>query len=118
MVDKLGLSYYLPEKAVPRTVLSIPGSHTIYIGPLSCTRRHFIHNIQYSSFREFSSLFITEADVASGHYEDVITESVSTLCNTLDPVPHIFILEFFCIDDFIGTDESALLQKLKTTFPD
>ena len=118
MADKLGLSYYLPEKAVPRTVIRIPGSHTIYIGPLSCTRRHFIHNVQYSSLRDFSSLFITEADVASGHYEDVITESISTLCSVLDPVPHIFILEFFCIDDFIGTDEAALLQKLKQAFPD
>ncbi len=63
-------------------------------------------------------MFITEADVISGRYEDLMVESVGKLIELLDPSPHIFFLAVFCIDDFLGTDETAMLERLRAAYPD
>ncbi|MEG1997100.1 MAG: nitrogen fixation protein NifE, partial [Clostridiales bacterium] len=113
-----GLSYYLPEPDKIRTVLQIPGSHTLYAGPLSCTRRHAIHAMQFGDRKNISFLFITEADVISGRYEELIVQSIGQLLAVVEPSPHIFFIAVFCIDDFLGTDEAALLDTLRKTYPD
>lgn len=113
-----GLTYYLPEPDKVHTVLHIPGSHTLYVGPLSCTRRHAIHESEFGDRKDASFLFITEADVVSGRYEELMVESVGSLIELLEPSPHIFFLAVFCIDDFLGTDEAALLDRLRGTYPD
>lgn len=112
------LSYYLPKPAKPHTVLHIPGSHTLFIGPSACSRRHALHASRYGNRRNMSFLFITEADVISGDYELIIGDSVAELLTVLQPAPHIFLLDVFCIDDFLGTDEEALLDGLRARFPD
>ncbi|MBQ6585336.1 MAG: hypothetical protein IJH83_00835 [Coriobacteriales bacterium] len=112
-----GLSFYLPEVSRKHTVLHIPGSHTLYVGPLSCTRRHDIHARQYGERKDVSFLFISQADVVSGRYEDLMVESVGELLELLDPAPRIFQLAVFCIDDFLGTDETALLERLRRAYP-
>ncbi len=112
------LAYYLPEPAKVHTVLRIPGSHTLYIGPLSCTRRHMVHAREYGDAGNVSSLFISEADVISGRYEDLVAESIAELSELINPTPHIFFLAVFCIDDFLGTDEEALLERLRSEYPE
>ncbi|MDY4971384.1 MAG: nitrogenase component 1 [Lachnospiraceae bacterium] len=111
------LSYYLPKPAKPHTVLRIPGSHTLFIGPSACSRRHAFHESMYGDRRNISFLFITEADVISGDYENLIGDAVSELLDVLHPAPHIFLLGVFCIDDFLGTDEEALMAELQLRFP-
>ncbi|MDY2628376.1 MAG: nitrogenase component 1 [Lachnospiraceae bacterium] len=111
------LSYYLPKPAKPHTVLHIPGSHTLFIGPSSCSRRHALHASLYGNRENISFLFITEADVISGDYENLIGDAVSELLDVLHPAPHIFLLDVFCIDDFLGTDEEALTAELQLRFP-
>lgn len=116
--DSSGLSYYLPDVDKVHTVLHIPGSHTLFIGPSACTRRHAFHAMEYGDRRHVSFLFITEADVVSGDYENLVGDAVADLLAVLDPAPHIFLLAVFCIDDFLGTDEDALLCRLLERFPD
>ncbi len=111
------LAYYLPEPAKPHTILRIPGSHTLYIGPLSCTRRHIVHAHEYGDVGNVSSLFISEADVISGRYEDLVVDSIAELSKIINPAPHIYFLAVFCIDDFLGTDEEALLDRLCSEYP-
>ena len=113
-----GLSYYLPEVPRNHTVMHIPDSHTLYVGPLSCQRRHDIHARQYGDRSDVSFLFITQADVISGRYEDSMVEAIEQLEELLEPRPRIFFLCTFCIDDFLGTDEDALLKRLQASFPD
>lgn len=110
------LSYYLPKPDNAHTVLHIPGSHTLYIGPSACTRRHAIRAMEYGDRKDVSFLFITEADVISGDYENLIEEAVEELLSVLEPAPHIFLLSVFCIDDFLGTDEEALLDRMHQRF--
>ncbi|MGN0267301.1 MAG: nitrogenase component 1 [Lachnospiraceae bacterium] len=112
------LSYYLPKPAKPHTVLHIPGSHTLFIGPSACSRRHALHASRYGNRRNLSFLFITESDVISGDYEKMIGDAIEELLTVLQPAPHIFLLDVFCIDDFLGTDEEALLAELRIRFPD
>lgn len=113
-----GLSFYLPEVPRAHTVMHIPSSHTLYIGPQSCERRHDIHARQYGDRNTCSFLFITQADVVSGSYEDLIVEAISNLRELLEPQPHIFFLAVFCIDDFLGTDDEALICRLSSAYPD
>ena len=73
---------------------------------------------KYGNRRDASFLFITEADVISGRDEELMVESVGKLIELLDPSPHIFFLAVFCIDDFLGTDETAMLERLRAAYPD
>lgn len=110
------LSYYLPEPAKSHTVLHIPGSHTLYVGPSSCTRRHAIEAEEHGDRRDVSFLYVTEADVVSGDYDEVIGDAIADLIEIVEPSPHIFLIAVFCIDDFLGTDEDALIQGLEERF--
>jgi len=112
-----GLSYHLPEPDRAHTILRIPGSHTLYVGPLSCCRRHALYAIEFGDKNNVSCLYITEADVVSGHYENLVGDAVEELLIALSPAPHIFFIAVFCIDDFLGTDETAMLSNLHTRFP-
>lgn len=118
MKDLGQLSYYLPENPRPHTSLRIPGSHTLYIGPASCARRHILYEEEYGDRSHCSSLAITEADVISGSYVRAIGEAAGTLLERIRPRPHILFLVFFCIDDFLGTDETDLLRTLEQQHPD
>lgn len=113
-----GLTCYLPEPERFHTILRVPGSHTLYVGPPSCMRRHAFHAEKYGGRDNISFLFISEEDVVSGGYEELIGHAVADLCSVLKPVPHIFCIAVFCIDDFLGTDEEALLDGLQSRFPD
>ncbi|MDO5845446.1 MAG: nitrogenase component 1 [Methanocorpusculum sp.] len=117
-VAEEGLAYYLPEPERFHTILRIPGSHTLYVGPSSCMRRHAFHAEKYGGRNDISFLFISEEDVVSGGYESLIGNAIEELCSVLSPVPHIFSIAVFCIDDFLGTDEEALLDGLHTRFPE
>ncbi|WP_303862719.1 nitrogenase component 1 [Alkalibaculum bacchi] len=116
-MSEIGLSYFLPEPEKFHTILRVPGSHTLYVGPSSCTRRHAIHAIEYGDTRDYSFLFISEADEISGSYEAMIGEAIIELCEIVEPTPHIFFIAVFCIDDFLGTDEEAMLEALHSRFP-
>lgn len=111
------LSCRLPEVPRNHTVLHIPESHTMYVGPSSCMRRHAIHMREYGNIEEATFLRITQADVVSGGYEDLIEAAVGELLRTLNPAPRIMFIELFCIDDFLGTDDESLVERLSGTFP-
>ena len=111
------LSYYPPEPVKPHTAIHIPGSHTLYIGPSSCMRRHALYAIEYHDSQNASCLYITETDLVVGHHEELISKAVEELIDTLEPAPHIFILAVFCVDDFLGNDENALMMKMQRRFP-
>ena len=113
-----GLSFYLPQTPRPHTVLHIPESHTLYVGPLSCTRRHDIHARQYGDRDDVSFLFIDQEDVISGRYEDLMVQSIGQLLDVLESSPRIIFLAVFCIDDFLGTDEDALVERLTERYPE
>lgn len=112
------LSYRIPEAPRKRTLLHIPESHTLFAGPSSCMRRHSLAARQYGNIENISCLCITQADVISGNYEDLIVEAAGELLETLRRRPRIIFIDLFCIDDFLGTDDESLAGALAAAYPD
>lgn len=111
------LSFRMPEVERKHTVLHIPGSHTLYVGPSACMRRHALGQYKHGDIDDVSFLRVTQADVVSGTYEDLIVEAAGELVATLSPAPSILFVDVFCIDDFLGTDDEALVRRLERLHP-
>lgn len=111
------LLYYIPNRSRPKTILRIPESHSLHICPPACGRRSAIRALQNGEKEFLSFLYMKEEDAVSGQYLENITAAVTELLAVLEPVPKAFVLYFNCIDDFLGTDEKALLRQLKSCFP-
>lgn len=111
------LSFRPPEPVRPHVVLHIPGSHTLYVGPPACMRRHALKQLSRSNPGWSSYLSITQADVVSGRYEDLVADAVDELERTLTPAPTVLFVSVFCIDDFLGTDADALVARLESSWP-
>ena len=112
-----GLWFRPPQTPRARTVLRIPGSHTLYVGPPSCMRRHALHHRKHGDPSAVSFLRVSQTDVVSGSYEKLIVEAVDELERTLVPPPSILFINLFCIDDFLGTDADSLRDLLAARWP-
>lgn len=110
------LLYYIPNRARPKTILRIPESHSLHICPSACGRRNGIRALQNGEKEFLSFLHIREEDAVSGTYLDNIGAAVEELLEVLEPPPKALMLYFNCIDDFLGTDEKALLKELCSRF--
>jgi nitrogenase molybdenum-iron protein alpha/beta subunit len=85
--------------------------------PSACGRRIAIRALNEGEKNTVSFLYITEADLASGHYEDMIGDAIGELLAALEQTPKAFIIIFKCIDDLLGTDDQALVKRLSNQYP-
>lgn len=111
------LSYFIPHHGRAKISLRVPESHRLNVCPAACGRRVGLRALKNGEADRQSFLYITEADVISGDYEAVIGDAVAELLEVLSPVPRAFLIYVNCIDDFLGTDENALLELLYGRFP-
>ena len=111
------LSYFIPDPGRRKANIRVPESHSLHVCPSACSRRNAIHALERGDKENVSFLYITETDVVSGHYEEIIGDAVQQLLGILKQKPKIFLLYVNCIDDFLGTDENALLMALRKRFP-
>ena len=111
------LTYFIPQEERRKTILRIPESHSLHICPSSCGRRNAIRAYKNGEKEFISFLYISETDAGTGNYEQNIDKAISELMSVLTPQPKAFLLYFNCIDDFLGTDENALLTHLQQQFP-
>lgn len=111
------LAYYIPNRNKQKTILRIPESHSLHVCPSACGRRNAIRAIKNGEKNYISFLYVTEHDMVSGHYEQIIGDAVRTLLEVIEPSPKAFVIYFNCIDDFLGTDEQALLTALRASYP-
>ncbi|MFZ3130119.1 MAG: nitrogenase component 1 [Desulfosporosinus sp.] len=110
------LHYFNPRRMCPR--VNIPESYRLHVAPSACGRRISIGAYRDGDKQQLSHLFISEDDVVSGCYEDLIPDAVEELLNTLGKRPRAIIIEVSCIDDLLGTDHDALLSLLSQRVPD
>lgn len=115
--SKETLTYFIPNHGQTKTSLRIPESYTLFVCPSACGRRHAIRAIKNGEKEQISFLYITEADVVSGQYEEIVGDAVHDLLTVQEFSIKAFIIYVNCIDDFLGTDEQALLQQLGDRFP-
>jgi nitrogenase molybdenum-iron protein alpha/beta subunit len=111
------ISYFTPSHGRTESGFNVPESHKLFICPSACGRRHAIHALSNGEKDAVSFLYITEADVVTGRYEQIIGDAIGELLTELKETPRAFIVYFNCIDDFLGTDEQALVKTLHERYP-
>jgi hypothetical protein len=111
------ISYFTPTHGKVETPQRIPESYRLHVCPSACGRRFGIRALNTGEKDHVSFLAITEADIVSGHYEDIISEAIGELLAELTQKPKVFFIYFNCIDDFLATDEQALVQRLTNRYP-
>ncbi|MBC3804391.1 hypothetical protein GH808_08095 [Acetobacterium fimetarium] len=114
------LQYYNPKASLveENAKMLIPESHELHVGPSACARRLSIGAYRRHAEDRITNLYITEEDIISGSYEDIIPDAVEDLLELLEKRPRVIILYVTCIDDLLGTDHEALLMLLKQRFQD
>ena len=112
------LSFYIPKHGKEKITLRIPDSHSLHICPAACGRRNGIRAIKNGEKDHVSFLYLTQTDLISGGYEAQVGDAVEELLRVIRPRPRAFQLYVNCVDDFLGTDEAALVAELEARFPD
>ena len=118
MNDNNTMTFFIPHPPRAKAPFHVPESHTLHVCPPACARRHSLGSIKHGTADYTSCLNLSESDVALGDYELIIADAIEDLLNVLDPQPRAFNIYVNCIDDFLGTDEEALLAGLRSRFPD
>lgn len=117
-ISKGDLSYFIPYDGIIGGGIRVPESHSFYVCPSACGRQIAIQAFRKDEKRHVSFLYITAEDVATGYYEEIIGDAIDDLLGILEPTPKVLLITFHCIDDFLGTDEEALLGELHRRFKD
>lgn len=112
------LAYSIPIKDRKKTLMRIPESHSLYVSPQSCARRQAIRAHKNGEADRSSFLQLTQSDLVSGAYEGQVADAVRELLDILPQCPRVMQIFVNCVDDFLGTDNDALLDDLRERFPD
>ena len=99
----------------------LPESYHLFVSPEGCGRHGALAACLDDRKKRVSYMFLKEEDIVSGGYEDALIQAVKELlehlgkCNRTPKVLAIFVS---CIDDLLGTDHQALIDKLSEIYPE
>lgn len=100
-----------------RVAALLPESHQLFVIPSACGRHGALGGIMNGIKDRIHYLYIDEADIVSGHYEDLIPKAVTELFEYLETLPKALLIFVSCLDDLLGTDHKALCTVLTQMFP-
>lgn len=103
---------------VVRTAMLVPESYQLFVCPFACGRHGAIGACYQGLKQRLSYLYLQEADIVSGSYEDLIPEAVNELFEALETTPKVLMIFVSCLDDLLGTDHEAILAVLRTEHPE
>ena len=101
-----------------RIAALIPESYQLFVAPFACGRHGALGGILNGVKERISYLYIDEADIVSGHYENLIPDAVNELFDALPKKPKVLAIFVSCLDDLLGTDHVALNKLLSEHHPD
>ncbi len=101
-----------------RNTLRVPESHTLYLCPEGCGRRHALRAFREGADGETSFYILDDTDIIAATHQEDIARIVEELLGTLPTRPRVLTLYFHCIDDLLGIDDDALLAELTHSIPD
>ena len=119
--DNKTISYCSPAHGgwgIVRVGMLIPESHQLFVCPFACGRHGAIGALTHKNKSRLSYLYIDEADIVSGSYEDLIIEAVEELLLALSTRPRVLMIFVSCLDDLLGTDHESILSELRKTYTD
>ena len=100
-----------------RVAALIPESHQLFVCPFACGRHGALGGELNGIKEQISYLYIDEADIVSGNYEDLIPEGVKELLENLPEPPKVLMIFVSCLDDLLGTDHVSLTERLTKAHP-
>ena len=103
---------------VVRTAMLVPESYQLFVCPFACGRHGAIGAAYQGLKHRLSYLYLQEADIVSGGYEDLIVEAVDELLQALTDKPKVLFVFVSCLDDLLGTDHGAILRVLNERHSD
>lgn len=105
------------DRGVVRTGMMVPESVQLFICPFACGRHGAIGAVKQNFKDRLAYLYVNQADIING-YDDVIIPAVEEFLEALEKRPKVVLIFVSCLDDLIGTDHEALMEKLHNQFPD
>lgn len=103
---------------VVRIAALVPESHHLFVCPFACGRHTALGGEMNGIKEQVSYLFIDEADIISGGYEQMIISGVDELFEGLDRIPKVLFIFTACLDDLLGTDHEPILAELSEKYPE
>ena len=103
---------------VVRIAALVPESHQLFVCPFACGRHGALGGAVNGIKDRISYLFITEADIVSGDFEQMIIDGTDELFEALEHKPKVLFIFTSCLDDLLGTDHEPILAELSQRHPD
>ena len=94
---------------IVRIAAQVPESHQLFVCPFACGRHGALGGEMNGIKDRISYLFITEADIVSGEFEELIVDGVNELFEALEKQPKVLFVFTACLDDLLGTDHEPIL---------
>lgn len=102
---------------VVRIGMLAPQSIQLFVCPSACGRHGAIGAMMHGLKERLHYLYLSQSDIIDG-YDDLIPDAVEQILEESDPRPAVVFIFVSCLDDLIGTDHEALLEKLYERWPD
>ena len=99
----------------------IPESHAVFVMPPGCSRILRLSAIEEGISHRFTMFNLEQTDIINGSVEDILIEAAQTTIERLTEEgerPKIFCVFVSCVDSFIGTDHTYVLEELRSYAPD
>lgn len=103
---------------IVRIAALVPESYLLFVCPFACGRHTALGGIDNGIKNQVSYLFITESDIVSGDFEQMIIDNVGNLFEALEKRPKVLFIFTSCLDDLLGTDHDAINAELSVMYPD
>lgn len=103
---------------IVRIAALVPESHLLFVCPFACGRHTALGSVDNGIKKQVSYLFITEGDIISGDFEQMILDGVDELFEALPKRPKVLFTFTSCLDDLLGTDHEAINAELSAKYPD
>ncbi len=101
---------------VVRIGMLVPESYQLFVCPFACGRHGAIGALTQGLKDRLSYLYVDQSDIIDG-YDALILEYVPRLLSSLRKQPRVLFIFVSCLDDLIGTDHEALLERLREEHP-
>ena len=103
---------------IVRMAALVPEAHLLFVCPSACGRHNAVGASVAGIKHRVSYLFLTEADIVSGDFEQMIVDNVDILFEALPKKPRVLLIFTSCLDDLLGTDHEPILAELTRRNPD
>jgi hypothetical protein len=116
-----GLEYNAPARGpwnIVHTGMLIPESHQVFACARGCLRGVILTAAEMIAMDRMSWISVEQNDLFDGSMERNIVEGTAEIIRKLPEKPRALLLFLSCVHLFAGCDFEAMLDELRTMFPD